>query len=162
MSSSKKGRLVDALAGTFCRIASSLGFRLIPELPRGRHDYAWWYLREGKEFRSELIAFRLRRNPRVQFVVYYYGSPLSLEDLQHSGFAGNTAGRGLADYQMDFLERASDEVLPGVIEVLSEENLALVEARLQDEMTLCDRRVWPDLWRAAKEVRPDWEARDPA
>jgi hypothetical protein len=145
----KRQRFERELTARFSAITNPLGYELGPTIPRGREHLGLWFFRRGSGFFvSEVIAFRILWTPGPRFVVDFWGSRLTPEELLAQGLSGNAGGWNLFRYQVSVAGRTPKELLPQEILLGPEEEWPNLFARLQREISWADSKLWPELAKA--------------
>lgn len=142
----KRQKFERELTARFSAITNPLGYELGPTIPRGRVHLGLWFFRRGSgSFVSEAISFRILWTPSPRFVIDFWGSLLTPEDLLARGLSGNAGGWNLFRYQAAIAGRTPNELLPQEIILGPEEEWPKLFARLEQEISWVDSRLWPEL-----------------
>lgn len=142
----KRQRFEGDLTARFSAITNPLGYELGPTIPSGREHLGLWFFRRGHGlFVSEAICFRILWTPEPQFIVGFWGSRLTPEELLARGLSGNAGGWSLYFYQTSVAERRPRNLLPSIIILGPEEEWPKLFARLKREISLVDSKIWPEL-----------------
>jgi hypothetical protein len=128
-------------------IAASLGYSLgpNPEARENRPGVAWWFYREGADFRTECLTFRLEGG---ELETHFFGSMMPPDELERTRVSGNVAGYNLFIYQVYHLDSAPADLLPQAVDIRDEATMEATLSRLRSEITRADISVWQSLWRA--------------
>lgn len=146
----KEKTLVSALTTAL----AELGFKPDTPVPWGSVDASYWFSRM-RDRMTEAVACRLKWEPEDEeeeefMMVDCVASAYSLPDLARRGLEENAAGLNLFNYQVIFLERDAEDLLPQSVSLKSDgddwaEFVRSLSDRIAFELASIDTQIWPEL-----------------
>ena len=118
------------------------------------HQESKWFYRQGSQFTTELIEASVDSDLAQSWLcLTFFGSLLSLAELQEQGLTGNAGGWYLYQYYPDDCYSWPEPPLPQNIEVDELFPESREAARLRRELLEAHRRLFEELYRHSSLVK---------